>query len=125
MSQNEESATLLEPNRPAVLPENPQTLFRPDEVLLADALSNAADLIKWPRMSELRGFEQMAGLVTAAGHYPWKSLQTFPRRSELTYTRPCRMDSTAAEKVRRQIPTDGSGAEKSSSVKGSRYSRSY
>ena len=69
MTFNKESAAHLRPNQPAIVPEAAQIPFRSVGVLLADELSNAADLIKWPRMPELREFEQMAGLIAAAGQH--------------------------------------------------------
>ena len=67
MPIQKESATLSKLNQPDVMPDTSQTPFRSFEVLLADELSDATDLIKWPRAPDLREIERMAGWITAAG----------------------------------------------------------
>ena len=52
-----------------VLPDTSLTPFRTDEAMLADAPSDAADLIKWPRAPELWEFEKMASLITPAAYF--------------------------------------------------------
>ena len=69
MSRNKESSTRLKPNQPDVMPETSQPPSRSHSLFLADELSSAAELIKWPRMPELREFEQMADLIIAPGYY--------------------------------------------------------
>ena len=69
MSFAKEKETLMRHNPPAAPPSTSQTPYRSDAALLKDELSKAADSIKWPRMPELREFEQMAHPAIAAGHY--------------------------------------------------------
>ena len=74
MSAAKALPTVFRPNQPDVLPETSQTRFRPDEALLADELSNTADLTQSPRTAVLRGFEQMATFIAAAGYYAMDEL---------------------------------------------------
>ena len=69
MALNKDSATISKPNRPDVLPDTPQTPCRSDAGPLAVELPRVAGSIKRPRAPELREFNQMAGLIIAAGYY--------------------------------------------------------
>ena len=57
-----------------VLPSSPQTPRRSDAAILADELAKSAERIKWPRLPELKEFEQMAGTILSAGYYSSEEL---------------------------------------------------
>ena len=59
---------------PDVLPPTSPTPLRSYAAILADELSRSADNIKWPRMPELREFEQTAGIIMSAGCYNFEEL---------------------------------------------------
>ena len=64
---------LAVPKKPAdspdALPSTSQTPLRSDASLLADELAKSAGQIGWPRMPELKEFEQMADMIISAGLY--------------------------------------------------------
>ena len=52
-----------------MLPPTSPAHFRADAVILAGELSEAADLLNWPRIPELRKFEARADNIIPAGYY--------------------------------------------------------
>ena len=52
-----------------VLPSTSPTPRRSDAAIMADDLSQLAERINWPRLPELKEFEQMAELILSAGYY--------------------------------------------------------
>ena len=52
-----------------VLPSTSPTPRRSDAAIMADDLSQLAERINWPRLPELKEFEQMAEMISSAGYY--------------------------------------------------------
>ena len=50
------------------LPTSPTAPRRSDAAIMADDLSQLAERINWPRLPELKEFEQMAELILSAGY---------------------------------------------------------
>ena len=61
-----------------MLPSTSPTQLRSNAVILAEELSKAADLIRWPRMSELKEFEAITDHIIAAGYYETAKLMDTP-----------------------------------------------
>ena len=57
-----------------VLPSPPLTPRRSDAAILADELAKSAEQINWPRLPELKEFEQMAETILSAGYYSSEEL---------------------------------------------------
>ena len=52
-----------------MLPSTSPTPRRSDAAIMADDLSQLAERINWPRLPELKEFEQMAETILSAGYY--------------------------------------------------------
>ena len=57
-----------------MLPPTSPTPRRSDAAVMADDLSQLAERINWPRLPELKEFEQMAELILSAGYYSSEEL---------------------------------------------------
>ena len=57
-----------------MLPSTSPTPRRSDAAVMADGLSQLAERINWPRLFELKEFEQMAELILPAGYYSSEEL---------------------------------------------------
>ena len=56
------------PDSADMLPSTSPTPRRSDAAVMADDLSQLAERINWPRLPELKEFEQMAELILSAGY---------------------------------------------------------
>ena len=69
-----------------VLPSTSPTPRRSDAAIMADDLSQLAERINWPRLPELKEFEQMAELILSAGYYSSEELaDTSPTERQQLY----------------------------------------
>ena len=66
-AQDKRSTELLE--SADVLPPTSPTPRRSDSAIMADELSRLAEQINWPRLPELKEFEQMNELILSTGYY--------------------------------------------------------
>ena len=57
-----------------MLPSPSPTPRRSDASIMADELSRLAEQINWPRVPELKEFEQMADTILSAGYYSAEEL---------------------------------------------------
>ena len=69
-----------------MLPSTSPTTRRSDAAIMADELSQLAERINWPRLPELKEFEQMAELILSAGYYSSEELaDTSPTERQQLY----------------------------------------
>ena len=76
----------LPPDSADRLPSTSPTPRRSDAAIMADDLSQLAERINWPRLPELKEFEQMAELILSAGYYSSEELaDTSPTERQQLY----------------------------------------
>ena len=74
------------PDSAEMLPSTSPTPRRSDAAIMADDLSQLAERINWPRLPELKEFEQTAELILSAGYYSSEELaDTSPTERQQLY----------------------------------------